>query len=625
MKPMSRKQIYNKIFKSDIFNLDPSLSNQIPKVRTRVSQTDLVKTKDDIFNTEKNVPSNNLTKKGVKHFNVYSKIFGSDIFCRTNRNPKETGKKIGVKKIRNANNFSSCFDCMKNLEEYKTNLKKYTTERRKEKKVFTPDKYLNNETAAERYYKEMYEDNKENIILERCFSAGRINKEKYAERKKNLNNEIQKLNDEVSDIKNNAPEVKKIYVRKKNKWTDKNSGDYNFIQTETNPVNNAKINKQIYLQSNIFKDPKDKVNKNITQDLNKINTRIEEEKTRINRNNNYNLSLHRKKRDLTGNDRMLYGAVHSKWEKSKLDWLNPQTELIFGTQAIKDVKNQFGPGGPTPIQRKLIQLADTKDIDTINEEKKYPTNMLKRPLSEKNINDIGIQKMDKALKDISNLTTDKKYKIKIDSTTSLFTSENDIDNKLKTLKNFYTSTNFYNLNKKGKKEITDKIGNKNKINNNKREIEEKCGHDFTEYVITYDTKGNFEKYGEKELKKLFEKNGVHIYDVHKNMFDKGNFNKIKFKVRNNEETQEGLKKKINNIEKNLRKNNKIKINKEKKKNNKLNSKNFVSNPGAKLGILNENIGNYDNAKFTKIPDNIKNKKNFSKQYENINYKYKQNF
>ena len=66
---------------------------------------------------------------------------------------------------------------------------------------------------------------------------------------------------------------------------------------------------------------------------------------------------------------MLYGAVHSKWEKSKIDWLNPQTELMFGTQALKDLKQEFSPKGPNAFQRKLNQLADTKNIDIINEEK----------------------------------------------------------------------------------------------------------------------------------------------------------------------------------------------------------------------------------------------------------------
>ena len=69
---------------------------------------------------------------------------------------------------------------------------------------------------------------------------------------------------------------------------------------------------------------------------------------------------------------------------------------------------------------------------------------------------------------------------------------------------------------------------------------------------------------------------------------------------------------------------KVEINEEKKKDNKKNTKNFVSNPGAKLGILNENIDNYNNAKFTKLPDKIRKKNSFSNQFVQINYAYKKN-
>ena len=626
---MSRKQIYDKYFNSHIFSNDPSLASQVPKVRTRISQAPLLKTKDDIFNTENNLPNSkeSLTKKGVKRLGVYSKLYGSDIFCKTNPSQKEIKKKSGVKKVRNANNFSSCFDSMKNLDEYKQNLKKYTKERRTEKKVFKPDKkYLINETPSERYYREMYDPNEVNIIPERCFSADRYNKEKYAERKKNWKNEVNKINNEIADIKLNPKENKKIYVRKKNKWTDKNSGNYHYINTQQNPVTNAKINKQIYLSSNLFNtdDNKTMTEKNRNKTLDKINTRIEEEKNRIYKNNRYHLSLHDKKRDLSGNDRMLYGSVHSKWEKTKMDWLNPQTELIFGTQAIKDLKNEFGPQGPNAFQRKLNQLADSKNIDTINEEEKQPINKIKPPGPQNKVNDIPIGKWAEILEDIPNLKQDKKLKIKMEATTSLLSNENDIEKKANTLRNHYTSPNKESLLKKENKEITGKIGNKKGNNITKKTLEEKRGHDFTDYVLTYGTKDNFEKFGENDIKKMFEKNGVHIYDVHKNMFDKGSYNVIKFKVREDKEGQDALNNKMNNIEKNLGKNYKIKINKEKKKNVKLNTKNFVSNPGAKLGILNENIGVHDNAKYTKIPDNIRNKKAFSKQFEQINYKYKKN-
>ena len=109
---MSRKQIHEKYFNSNIFNNDPALSSEIPKVRVRQPQSSLIKTKDDLFNTERKTPVEPSKKKSVKRFDVYSKIFGSDIFCKTN--PNEVGKKQGLKKIRNANNYSSCFDSMKN-------------------------------------------------------------------------------------------------------------------------------------------------------------------------------------------------------------------------------------------------------------------------------------------------------------------------------------------------------------------------------------------------------------------------------------------------------------------------------------------------------------------------------
>ena len=625
---MSRKQIYDKYFNSNIFNNDPALAAKIPKVRTRISQSSLLKTKDDLFNTENPTQKSPLTKKGVKRLGVYSKLYGSDIFNKTN--PNLTQKKSGVKKIRNANNFSSCFDSMKNLEEYKNNLKSYTKEKRTEKKNFKPDdKYINNETPAERYYKEMYEHNGSNILPERCFSADKCTKEKYANKKKNMKNEENKLNDEISELKLKPKINKKIYVKKKNKWTEDNSGNYHFIDNRKNPVNNARINKQIYLQSNLFKNEDEKNNDNFSEKkkmktLEQINNRIEEEKSRIQRNNRYHFSPQEKRRDLSGNDRMIYGSVHSKWEKSKIDWLNPQTEIMFGTQQSKDLKKEFGPKGPNAFQRKLNQLADSKNIDTINENQKEPINKILKPQAQEITNDQGNAKWNEVVEKIPNLSPDKKLKIKQNATNSVLNDENNFENKAKTLTNFYTNPNMTSITKKPKKEVTDKIGKKKNMNNSNKKPEKKSEHDFTDYVLTYATKGNFEKFGENEIKNLFEKNGVHIYDIHKNMFDKGTYNMVKFKVRDDKEGQDALNQKITNIEKDLGKNYKVKINKEKKKNLKINSKNFVSNPGAKLGILNENIGVHNNAKYTKIPDNIKNKKSFSRQFEQINYGYKKN-
>ena len=374
----SRKEIYDKYYNSNIFNSKPVLTESTPTVRVRVSQTSLANTKNDLFNTEKTQPKEAPTKKGVKRLGVYSKIYGSDIFCRTQ--PNEVKKREGVKKIRNANNFSNCMEGMKNNEEFSKNLKNYAAEHRAEKKEFNPDKYMKGETAAERYYKEVYDAHGSTVLPERCFSASPQNKQKYAEKKRNFNKEMAKYNDCGADGKKKYGEHegsntdKKIFVKKKNEWTEKNSGGYHFVDSKINPQNNCKINKQMYLQSNLFKEyddsNKNENNPNINLNVEKINSRIEEEKAKNDRYERYHLGNENQKRDLTNNDRSQWGAVHTKWEKSNIDWKSPETELMFGTGISQDVNRNFGPKGPTAFQRKLNQLADTKNKDTIKEAKK---------------------------------------------------------------------------------------------------------------------------------------------------------------------------------------------------------------------------------------------------------------
>ena len=105
------------------------------------------------------------------------------------------------------------------------------------------------------------------------------------------------------------------------------------------------------------------------------------------------------------------------------------------------------------------------------------------------------------------------------------------------------------------------------------------------------------------------------------MFDNGSYNTIHFKVRENK-NEEKIKQKINELEANLKKNYKVKINKQAKKNLKINNKNFVNEPGNKVGILNENIGNTKDENKFKLNDKIKDKKSFSRQFEQVDYKYK---
>ena len=607
---MSREQVLEKYFNSDIFNTGPIKVEKIPTVRVRQSQTSLANTKNDIFNTEKKAQNaESFVKKLFNRKLVYSKIYGSDIFNQTN--PTESK----INKARNRNNFSTCFDNMKNNEEYKKNLQSYAKEKRAEKKSFKPDKYLNTETPAERYYKEMYNNNGK-IFPENNLKKDLINKEKYAEKKRNLKNDINKINDEISEIKTNPKNSKQIYVRKKNKWTENNSGGYKFINTKISQFDNAKINKQLNLQSNIFQNSENKLEKSEILNYDKIKSRLEEEKNKEYLNNTYHISHNNKNNkspDLSNNDKLLFGSVHTKWEKSNIDWHNPITELMFGNLKSKEMNSSFGPNGPTPFQRKLNQLADSKNIDTITEKEKNPINNFEKQNVNNDINDIGIHKVEKILEETSDLKEDKKLKIKMNATTSLLNSDNDLEKKIKTLSNYYTNPL---KTKKLKKEITAKVGTKYATK------DEKNNNSNSDYVLNYATKDQFEKFGENEIKKMFAKYGVHIYDVHKNMFDNGSYNTIQFKVRQNKD-EEKIKEKMNEIEKNLNKNYKVKINKEEKKDLKINNKNFVNEPGKKVGVYNENIGNQkEEKKYFKINNNIKRKQSFSRQFQQINYKYK---
>ena len=607
---MSREQVLEKYFNSDIFNTGPIKVEKIPTVRVRQSQTSLANTKNDIFNTEKKAQNaESFVKKLFNRKLVYSKIYGSDIFNQTN--PTESK----INKVRNRNNFSTCFDNMKNNEEYKKNLQSYAKEKRAEKKSFKQDKYLNTETPAERYYKEMYNNNGK-IFPENNLKKDLINKEKYAEKKRNLKNDINKINDEISEIKTNPKNSKQIYVRKKNKWTENNSGGYKFINTKISQFDNAKINKQLNLQSNIFQNSENKLEKSEILNYDKIKSRLEEEKNKEYLNNTYHISHNNKNNkspDLSNNDKLLFGSVHTKWEKSNIDWHNPITELMFGNLKSKEMNSSFGPNGPTPFQRKLNQLADSKNIDTITEKEKNPINNFEKQNVNNDINDIGIHKVEKILEETSDLKEDKKLKIKMNATTSLLNSDNDLEKKIKTLSNYYTNPL---KTKKLKKEITAKVGTKYATK------DEKNNNSNSDYVLNYATKDQFEKFGENEIKKMFAKYGVHIYDVHKNMFDNGSYNTIQFKVRQNKD-EEKIKEKMNEIEKNLSKNYKVKINKEEKKDLKINNKNFVNEPGKKVGVYNENIGNQkEEKKYFKINNNIKRKQSFSRQFQQINYKYK---
>ena len=569
----SRMDIYRKYFQSDIFSLSSS-SILSPKIRVRQPQRSLAKTKDDLFNTEIHSKIHDASKSGIKRQKDLNKIYGSDIFFRKKLDRIEN--RTGVKKIRNANNFSSCFESMKDNEEFKREIKSYAAKHRSVKREYNPDKYIFKESPSERFYDQYYDSHGSDIFPERPFSTGPECRRKYANNKKNLKKDIQIMDDCGVDQKKKPGEhvgeytERKRYPKKNNVlFSDKKNNNF-FSNPEVSAQTASKINRQILLESHILtkQEKKGEENKNTEN----IKARINEDRLNNLRDDYYHLGNENPRRDLKDNDQTEWGAYHTKWTRTNIDWASPETEVMFANTVSKEMKKNYGPKGPNAFQRKLNQLADSKNTDTI-----------------------------------TNIKEDKKLKIRNNATTAIINGENNWDEKVKSLNKYYTNNR-----------IT--VNRKENLENR-----EKTGHDFSEFVLTYPIKGQFEKFSESDIKTMFGSKGVHVYDVRKNMFDKGTYNMFNFKVRENE-GEENLKKRINEVKKDLEKQNcKIQIERKERKDMRKKLKNFVSNPGSKIGIMNENaeLENKEKNRYQKIPKHILKMHSFSKQFQNIDYKYKQ--
>ena len=600
----SRREIYNRYFNSYIFVTTPSSPFMSPKAkRVCESQASLIKTKEDLFNLGKSLSREDIADSGIKRQKVYSNIYGSDIFFR-NEKPKYT-KKEGIKMINNRTHFSSCFDEMKNNEEFSNDIRNYTREHRRAKQDYNPDKYLLKESASEIYFKQMYNSEGSSIIRERPFSVDPENQRKYEYNKKYLKSDIRKLNDCGVDKKRNPNErndqlfVKRKYLKKnmfdytKNKVDKKKYNEYKIIT----PKAACKLNKRNNLASHIFKQ-----NEKLKNQYEKL---AKKTKPITYRDEYYHLGTESSKRDLSNNDPQLWGAVHSKWARSKIEWSSPDAEVMFGNTFSKEMKQYYGNKGPNSFQRKVHQMADSQNKDTITGKKRAPIDNLKKLPSANIINDLGYKKIEKILDENPKLKEGQKIKIKNNATTALIEEENVWDDKVKSLNKYYTNMDIIRVNRK--------------------ENKEKNGHDNSEYLLTYSVKSPFEKFNENDIKLMFTKKGMHIYNIKKNEFDKGSLNSINFTLKENK--GENLNNKINEIKKDLEKQNcKVSINRKGKKDARKKLKNFVTNPGGKIGILNENIGNsnQEKKKFQKMPEKIRLMHSFSREFQNIDYKYKNN-
>ena len=654
---MSRRAgLYEKYTKSDIFNLSqtPEHSNATTKHFSRNNQPVL-----NDFDNISNTIDVNKTATNTKKYKI--KYHQSDIFNLNNKS-FQTAKKPTIQKIRGAPNISTCFDSMKDNEQFANDIKEYTSKYRGVKTEYNADKYLINENATERLYNQLYDkkrnpivnnSNKDKLNLSPDANTNKENKEKnlFIERKKNMRNQFTKtyfdqrnMNDKIKleHETEQAEKSHKYYKKKGLTYLDNDNnnhmGENKYVIPDKYIGHSSKINKQIQLQSNIFSnDEKDKNGKNfdeINERIKSINEENQEKKSK----NIFKKKNIMKSRNLE-NDRNIWGSVHSKWEKSNLDWRNSETELIFGktySGKMPEMEDKnFEEKNDNPFQKKMEQLQDSGNKDTINEsiklKRKYNKNIYKDRLN----CTADLEKIDEILDEIPEniMKNDKKKKIISNCNTAGLNGETVVDDKFINYNKYHKNI----LKKKEKKEPTIKImsndGEKNMqkrktVDKNLNNLKNHDDYNIHDFVLSYDSKAknsqnNFDKFSENEIRLLFSKKGIHVYDIQKNQFDNGKYNMIKFKVRENE-GENSLKEKLKDIEKDFsEKKYKICIEKDVEKEKKKNLRNVVNTPGSKVAMFVNNNEGKSNLK-KKDPLQIKNNSKFSGQFNQINHKYKQN-
>ena len=584
----SRKEYFGKYYSSDIFNLIQKSPIDETKPKLRLNRSTLENTKEDLFNIRKEKRINRNENKDIYFNNSaekrkinYEKIYGSDIF---NLRAKSVEKRNGRHHMPNIANKSTCFEEMKNNEEYIKEFKQYTKEKRGD------------------------DDNKYNI---KTMENNNKNELKYIKRRKT---DIESQNNKGL-INHNKNSNSILNFRKKHPLTLYSTQKRHFVDLDECRENNCAINKQLQFESYLFSNQDNDYIKS-QEDINEINARINKRKhtpnnfnilgqpiIRVNRKKNFNDNIHSSMCELHP----------KKIGPSNMTWDNPSSEVMYSPDYTKNLYKNYGPKGPTAYQRRLHQFADSDNLDTLSGLKKnYGNNFknVKKPKTDEIKNKEEQKKIEKILEGVPNLSEGKKILIKMNSSILDFNDDKELEKKTKDLNNFLKKE------KTKKKEITDKINHidNKKIANNKN---------FDNYIITYGIKGgnNFEKYNENEIKNIFGKKGINVYDIHKNNFARGrSYNTIELKIAGNNINND-LNKKIKLIQDDLiKKNCKVKIEKIKKSNN---IKKTVTNPGGKIAIMKENIINKkEENKYKMMPNEYKTKSNFTKQFSGINYSYK---
>ena len=567
-KKMAKKETYKKYYGSDIFNLDV---NQIPKeafstAKSRKVRRIIQNTKEDVFNIaepkriQRNINKNNenISKSVEKKHKNYGE---SDIFFQKKSSSCE--KRKGVKFIPKILNKSTFLYENRNIEEYEKDLKDYERLHRNNNNNYNPDKYINKVSTNERYFKAYYDDNIP-INEEENKKKKEEQLKKYIHDRKFLKAEISQLNDTNAERKGNTSKEKRYVKQRRNKSEERRF----FADSKDFPKYNCEINKQIQMESNIFNmnQPKEK---DYLEEAKEIYHRLE----KVHKNqNNINKRTFPNKLNNNNNKTTIKNAYAERIKKNKknLDLLPYSNNSISYTGIMKD----------------LFLLNNSRNYDLITGKeipKKIPIKNLKK---EKTDN----KKIQEIIESIPNLSDHTKLQARMKASVLDFKNNKDYAKKQKELIDFYKN----NPNKIRKNNhITLKIGEKNNdILINTDNINEKPS---ANYIMTYTSKGQFDKFDSNELKNMFIKKGMQAYDFdNKNTYNGKNLNSISFKLKGQDTD------KINNIEKELKNENyKIKIRKDD------NIKKFNNE---KVNKMNEE------KRFKIMPKEMIQRKGFSRQF-----------
>ena len=269
---------------------------------------------------------------------------------------------------------------------------------------------------------------------------------------------------------------------------------------------------------------------------------------------------------------------------------------MFGRTYTEGINEAYGPKGPSAYQRKLIQNADSENLDTLTGLEKTPIINIKRPKKEEIINSETSKKIDDFVNHIPNLNEGQRLGIKMKTSVLEVENDDEFNSKSKVLNDFYHKKP--RLQKE--REITGKVNDRNDIRNyNENDIEDKGYHNF---VITYANKGNkLDKMDDFEIKNMFAKKGIQIYDLNKDPFEKGGYNKLTFKVKGNDANNQ-ISNKVQLVKDDLiKKNYKINIEKEKRKNEGKNHKNYIGGgKGMPLVIIEPSTNSEFGNKYTAV-------------------------